>query len=103
MTMAACSLSISLEMAAGSRASPTSRRWRGLPFGPRSQRSPGLVTAGRSRRTSGKLSSGLFLLRGRVENEFDFWNLEARDFDVEADSDEMLQLDLENLLIPASF
>jgi len=45
----------------------------------------------------------LFLLRGRVENEVDFWNLEARDFDVEADSDEMLQLDLENLLIPASF
>jgi hypothetical protein len=31
--------------------------------------------------------------RHRVENEVDFWNLEARDFDVEADSDEMLQLD----------
>ncbi len=44
----------------------------------------------------------LFLLRGRIEDEINFRTLEASDFTVEADGDEM-KLDLEDLLVPTRF
>ena len=44
----------------------------------------------------------LFLLRGRIEDEINFRTLEASDFNVEADGDEM-KLDLEDLLVPTRF
>jgi hypothetical protein len=43
----------------------------------------------------------LFLLRCRIEDEVDFRNLEACEFDLEAQGDEALQFDLEDFLIPA--
>src|SRR5580692_1887330 len=45
----------------------------------------------------------LHFLSGRIEDEVDFRNLEACDFDLEPHGDEALQLDLEDFLVPAAF
>ena len=43
----------------------------------------------------------LHFLSCRIEDEVDFRNLEASDFDLEPHGDEALQLDLEDFLVPA--
>ena len=43
----------------------------------------------------------LHFLGCRIEDEVDFRNLEANDFDLEPHGDEALQLDLKDFLVPA--